>query len=90
MLEAFVAALEDVMQQIGRDPAAAAELWVRAENSKLSPDYVTKLIRLNDWTMVPKKIMPYADFMHRTGVLPVKPGNWREVFFPDTHKLPGS
>jgi len=90
VLEAFVAALEDVMQQIGRDPAAAAELWVRAENSKLSPDYVTKLIRLNDWTMVPKKIMPYADFMHRTGVLPVKPGNWREVFFPDAHKLPGS
>jgi sulfonate transport system substrate-binding protein len=90
VLEAFVAALDDVMQQIARDPAAAAALWIRAENSKLSPDYVTTLIRLNEWTMVPKKIMPYADFMHRTGILPVKPANWQEVFFPDTHKLAGS
>jgi NitT/TauT family transport system substrate-binding protein len=90
VLEAFVAALDDVMQQIARDPAAAAALWVRAENSKLSPDYVRWLIRLNEWTMVPKKIMPYADFMHRTGILPVKPANWQEVFFPDTHNLEGS
>jgi NitT/TauT family transport system substrate-binding protein len=90
VLEAFVAALDDVMQQIARDPAAAAALWVRAENSKLSPDYVTTLIRLNEWTMVPKKIMPNADFMDRTGILPVKPANWQEVFFPDTHNLAGS
>ena len=90
VLEAFVAALEDVMQQIARDPAAAAALWVRAENSKLSPDYVTMLIRLSEWTMVPKKIMPYADFMHRTGILPVKPAKWQDVFFRDTHNLPGS
>ena len=90
VLEAFVAALDDVMQQIARDPAAAAALWVRAENSKLSPDYVTRLIRLNEWTMVPKKIMPYADFMHRTGFLPVKPANWQEVFFPDMHNLLGN
>ena len=90
VLEAFVAALDDVMQQIARDPASAAALWVRAENSKLSADYVTKLIRLNEWTMVPKRTMPYAEFMHRTGLLPVKPANWQEVFFPDTHNLPGS
>jgi NitT/TauT family transport system substrate-binding protein len=90
VFEAFVAALDDVMQQIARDPAAAAALWVRAENSKLSPDYVTTLIRLNEWTMVPKKIMPYADFMHRTGILPVKPANWQELFFPVTHNLAGS
>jgi NitT/TauT family transport system substrate-binding protein len=90
VLEAFVAALDDVMQQIARDPVAAARLWVRAENSKLSPDYVAKLIRLNEWTMVPKKLMAYADFMHRTGSLPVKPANWQEVFLPDTHNLPGS
>jgi NitT/TauT family transport system substrate-binding protein len=90
VLEAFVAALDDVMQQIARDPAAAAALWVRAENSKLSPEYVRMLIRLNEWTMVPKNIMPYADFMHRTGLLPVKPSKWQEVFFPNTHNLPGS
>jgi NitT/TauT family transport system substrate-binding protein len=39
---------------------------------------------------VPKQITTYAEFMNRVGVLPVKPANWQEVFFPDTHKLPGS
>jgi NitT/TauT family transport system substrate-binding protein len=92
VVEAFIAALDDVMQQIAKDPAAAAAMWVKAENSKLSVDYVERLIRLseNEWTMVPKKIMAYADFMHRVGTLPVKPANWQDVFFPNTHKLPGS
>jgi NitT/TauT family transport system substrate-binding protein len=92
VVEAFVAALDDVMKQIKQDPAAAAALWIKAENSRLAPDYVEKLIRAseNEWTTTPKQILTYAEFMNRVGVLAVKPGNWQEVFFPDTHKLPGS
>ena len=63
---------------------------MRAEHSKLSPDYATKLIRLNEWTMVPKKIIAYADFMHQTGIPPIKPADWQEVFFPNMHNLAGS
>jgi NitT/TauT family transport system substrate-binding protein len=50
------------------------------------------MIRLpeNEWTMVPKKIMAYADFMARAGLISTKPANWQEVFFPETHGLPGS
>jgi NitT/TauT family transport system substrate-binding protein len=92
IVEAFLAALEDSMKQITNDPAAAAAIWVRAENSKLSPAYVEKLIRLpeHEWTTVPKKIMSYADYMSRVGMLPVKPASWQDVFFPDTHNQPGS
>jgi NitT/TauT family transport system substrate-binding protein len=92
VVEAFLAALDDAMQQIAADPAAAAALWVKNENSKLAPDEVEKLIRLpeNEWTMVPKKIMAYAEFMHRAGLLSAKPATWQDVFFPDTHSLPGS
>jgi ABC-type nitrate/sulfonate/bicarbonate transport system substrate-binding protein len=92
VVEAFLAALDDAMQQIAADPAAAAALWVKNENSKLAADEVEKLIRLpeNEWTMVPKKIMAYAEFMHRAGLLSVKPATWQDVFFPDTHSLPGS
>jgi NitT/TauT family transport system substrate-binding protein len=92
LIEAFVAALDDCMKEIAKDPAAAAALWVKAENSKLSPAYVEKIVRApeNEWTMVPKKIMSYAEFMNRVGVLAAKPANWQEVFFPDTHGLPGS
>ena len=92
VIEAFLAALDDALKQINADPAGVAALWIKAENSKLSQAAVEKMIRLpeNEWTAVPKKIMAYADFMHRTGALPVKPANWQEVFFPNIHKLPGS
>ena len=92
VVQAFVAALDEAMKQIAKDPAAAAALWVKAENAKLSADYIEKLIRLpeNEWTMVPKKIMSYADFMSRVGMLPARPATWRDVFFEETHSLPGS
>ena len=92
IIEAFLAALDDAMKQIAADPAAAAALWVKAEGSKLPVAEAERIIRLpeNEWTMVPKKIMVYADYMTRVGMLPAKPADWREIFFDDIHKLPGS
>ena len=92
VIEAFIAALDDAMKQIAANPAAAAAIWVKAENSKLSAAYIEKLIRLpeNEWTMVPKKVMVYAEFMSRISLLSPKPESWRDLFFPATHKLPGS
>ena len=92
VIEAFVAALDDAMKQIAANPAEAAAIWVKAENSKLTAAYIEKLIRLpeNEWTMVPKKTTDYAVFMNRTGMLAAKPESWRDVFFPAIHKLPGS
>ncbi len=92
VMQAFMAALDDALKQINSDPAAVAALWIKAENSKLSQAVVEKMIRLpeNEWTAVPKKIMAYAEFMNRTGTLPVKPGNWQDVFFDEIHKRPGS
>jgi NitT/TauT family transport system substrate-binding protein len=92
IIQAFIAALDEAMKQAAANPADAAATWVKAENSKLSADYVEKLIRLkeNEWTMVPKKILAYAEFMNRVGVLAAKPANWQEIFFPATHGQPGS
>ena len=92
IVQAFVAALDDAMKQIAKDPAETAALWVKAENAKLTAAYIEKLVRLpeNEWTMVPKKVMSYADYMSRVGMLQTKPATWRDVFFEDTHNLPGS
>jgi sulfonate transport system substrate-binding protein len=92
VVEAFIAALDEAMKSIAQDPAAAAAIWVKAENSKLTAGYIEKLIRLpeNEWTLVPKKIMAYAEFMSRVGMLPARPASWRDVFFPNVHQLPGS
>jgi sulfonate transport system substrate-binding protein len=39
--------------------------------------------------MVPKKIMDYARFMSRVGLISAKPASWQDVFFDDIHKLRG-
>jgi NitT/TauT family transport system substrate-binding protein len=92
IITAFVAALEDAVAQIKKDPAAAAALWVKAENSKLPVAEAEKIIRApeNEWTLVPKKIMNYAEYMNRVGMLSAKPSSWKDVYFDDVHGLPGS
>jgi NitT/TauT family transport system substrate-binding protein len=92
VVDAFVAALDDAMQQIAKDPAEAARLWVKNESSKIPVAEIERMIRLpeNEWTMVPKKVMAYADFMSRVGLISAKPAQWQDVFFDDIHKLPGS
>jgi NitT/TauT family transport system substrate-binding protein len=92
VVQAFLAALDEAVRFIKSDPAGAAALWVKAENSKLPPEAAEKIIRLpeNEWTTTPKKIMDYAEFMNRAGMLAVKPASWRDVFFDDLHNLPGS
>jgi NitT/TauT family transport system substrate-binding protein len=91
IVQAFLAAFSDAMEQIKKDPAAAAALWVKAENSKLPVAEAERIIKLpeNEWTMTPKKIMAYADYMARAKMIPAKPSSWKDVFFPDIHNLPG-
>ena len=42
------------------------------------------------WTMVPESTVKYAEFMHAVGTIKVKPVDWKELFFPEIHGLPGS
>jgi NitT/TauT family transport system substrate-binding protein len=34
--------------------------------------------------------MIYANFMHRVGLLRVKPATWKDVFVSELHDLPGN
>jgi len=43
-----------------------------------------------EWTMVPENTMKYAEFMHAVGSIKVMPADWKELFFPEVHALPGS
>jgi NitT/TauT family transport system substrate-binding protein len=92
VMQAFIAALDDAMKQIAKDPAEAAKVWVKNENSKIPVAEIERMMRLpeNEWTMVPKQIMAYADFMSRVGLIAAKPAQWQDVFFDGIHKLPGS
>ena len=92
LIKAFLAALVEALNFIKTEPAKAAAIWVKAENSKLTPEEATALIVKpeNEWTLTPKKISVYADFLFSTGTISAKPESWKDVFFDDIHDLPGS
>jgi NitT/TauT family transport system substrate-binding protein len=92
IVEAFVAALDEAVKFINANRKEAAEIWVRAENSRMPAAEAERIIRLpeNEWTMTPKKVMAYADFMSRNGLIPARPESWKDLFFPEIHGLPGS
>ena len=92
VVRAFLAALDRSVRLIKDNPADAAATWTKAEKSKMSAAEAEKMIRLpeNEWTMTPKKIMAYAEFMARTGIIPSKPDTWKDLFFDDIHAMPGS
>jgi NitT/TauT family transport system substrate-binding protein len=92
IVEAFVAALDEAVKFINANRKEAAEIWVKAENSRMPAAEAERIIRLpeNEWTMTPKKVMAYADFMSRNGLIPARPESWKDLFFPEIHGLPGS
>jgi len=89
---AFLNALKESIEFINSNKAAAAEMYIKGSNSKEPVAAILKM--LNDpeieYTMTPKNVMKYADFMYKIGSIKTKPTSWKELFFPDIYNLPGS
>jgi NitT/TauT family transport system substrate-binding protein len=89
---AFVAALDDATAQINADKKKAAETYLRISKDKDSLENILKM--LNDpevkYTTTPNNTMKYVDFMYKVGSIKVKPDSWKEMYFPNAQKLPGS
>jgi NitT/TauT family transport system substrate-binding protein len=92
VVKAFLAALEDAIKYIKSDPDGAAAMWVKNTKSRLPVEEVARIVKLpeNEWTMTPKKVMVFADYMSRVGMIPVKPDSWKDVYIDEVHNLPGS
>jgi NitT/TauT family transport system substrate-binding protein len=92
IMKAFLDALEESVTRIKADPAKAAAIWVKAENSKLAPADAEKIVRdpQNEWTTTPKKILTYLDYMNRAGLVTTKTSDWKDIFFNGIHGAPGS
>lgn len=89
---AVLAALKEAMQIINQDKKAAARVYLEEERSKLSQDFVYKILADPDFvvTSTPQGIMKYADFMHEVGSIKNRPSSWKDVYFPEIHHEPGS
>ena len=41
-------------------------------------------------TRAPERVTTFANFMHKQGLIKVRPDSWKDMFFPDLHVAPGS
>lgn len=85
-------AYREAIAWINEDKRRAAAFYVNAEKSKLSADFVHKIIAGPDYeyTHVPLGVMKYADFLHKVKSIKDMPATWKDVFFPEIHNEAGS
>lgn len=89
---AFYDALAEAERIIKADKAAAAEAYIRVENSRLPLDFVRTIVEDPeiDFTITPQRTYAYAEELHGLGVLKNKAGSWQDYFFEEAHAAPGS
>jgi NitT/TauT family transport system substrate-binding protein len=90
--KAFYAALVEAAGIIKADKAKAADTFIRVQKSKLSRDFVRRIVEdpENDFTISPYRTFVYADQLQKLGVLKNKAASWKDYFFEEAYAQPGS
>ncbi|RJE84230.1 ABC transporter substrate-binding protein [Paracoccus onubensis] len=89
---ALMGALEESIAFIKENPEEAARIWAEAEATNLTHEEIVELItdeRVN-WTTTPEGILPYVEYMSRSGLITVSTEDWRDIFFETVHDTDGS
>jgi len=90
--QAFYDALAEAAEIIRTDKKKAAEIFIRVQKSKLSPELVQQIIEdpENDFTISPHRTYVYAEELHKLGILKNKAASWKDYFFSAAYANPGS
>jgi NitT/TauT family transport system substrate-binding protein len=87
------AALKEAMEIIATDKNRAVDGYVAATGDKRTArDMLLKIANDPDveFTMTPRAMKSYAEFMHKTGSIKRLPEHWSELFFSEAADLNGS
>jgi NitT/TauT family transport system substrate-binding protein len=92
LYKALVKAFGEATDMLNKDVKSAAQYWAEDVKSKLPVEKVAAIASGPQvkWTMTPDSTMKFAEFMHSVGTIKEKPADWKELFFPEIHDLPGS
>lgn len=90
--KAFYDALAEAEQIIKADKPAAAQTYIRVEQSKLPLALVEQIVKDPeiDFTVVPQRTFIYAEKLQELGVLKNKAASWKDYFFEEAHSGAGS
>jgi NitT/TauT family transport system substrate-binding protein len=88
----IIAALEDAMDFIAKNPDKAADVYLASEAARMSKDDVMGMLTDGSvaYSVAPTGIMQFARFMAKTGQIKTEPKSWQEVFFPSLGSRHGS
>lgn len=89
LVGAVLAALQDAMDSIRKDPRAAAEAYLAiSRDTRSSVDDIVAIITDpgQSYTEAPHSVLQFARFMHGIGLLKTGPARWQDAFFPDVGK----
>lgn len=93
LYQAVVGAFQEAMTWMNENPKETAELFIRLTKSPLARDEVAGIIadkNKMDYNSTPMRTLEFAHSMHRIGALAKKPDKWTDLFWENTHHLPGS
>lgn len=77
---------------IAKNPAEAAEVFIRFTQSKLNPEEVKAMLSDREevhFSGEPKKTMEFAKFLHSIGDIP-EAKSWKDYYWENNHKMSGS
>jgi NitT/TauT family transport system substrate-binding protein len=92
LLAAFYKALEEGTNYIRSNRDAAAALYLRVSKEKTPPKEISDFLSdpYIEYTLTPKNVWRYSNFMARIGAIKVRPASWRDLFFANIHDKSGS
>lgn len=77
----IVDALKEAMDLIKRDPKQAAEIYRSVEKTTLSNDEAEAAIKGQVFTVEPRGMQQFANFLASTGGIKQSPQGWKDMFF---------
>ena len=92
LFKAIVSAMREATELVNKDLKKASQYWIDANKAKMTIEKVTEIAGGPQvkWTMVPEHTLKFVEFMHSVGTIKVKTADWKDLFFPEIHDLPGS
>jgi NitT/TauT family transport system substrate-binding protein len=89
---AFIAALDEAAQWITKNPALAADAYLRINKGSLDRALLLKVIKNPQvqFKVAPENTLGLAQFMFKAGAIKKQPASWRDYFFAHPALAKGS
>jgi NitT/TauT family transport system substrate-binding protein len=90
--DAVMKALDEAIDIILTDKDDASQLLLSTTERGFSAEELAEVVKDPSvkFTTIPENVMKYAEFMHSTGSIKIRPASWKDMFFPEIHESPGS